>query len=190
MEAHPARKVLPGALRQRGCALLHQQCWLWGQDIKRGEGNLLLRRGFTRLRPPEGTHGSSQYSLSLEDGTQIRLWGFGLFFGGEAGIFVNRFDFTPRKARLAQCWQGIEEMTDLPRACLDDSLPTALRWIGGYEAWVLASLGVAHRRACLASWPERISTPTLLANAWYDLAVEVASCRFRGVNLARGIETE
>lgn len=180
LQGHPVRRFLPSTVRQRGCALLHQQCWLWGRDIKRDEGNLLLLHGFDRLRPPEGLSGSSQYNLRLGSGLQIRLWGFGLFFGGEEGIFVNRFDFTPREAQAAQCWQGIEAMTDLPRAGLGSSLPEALRWIGAYEAWVLQRLGTGYRRACLASWPAAVSTPALLPDAWLELAAEVTSCIGRG----------
>ena len=180
LERHPVRKFLPSPVRQRGCALLHQQCWLWGQDIKRAEGNLLLLHGFDRLRPPEGMSGSSQYSLRLGSGLQIRLWGFGLFFGGEEGIFLNRFDFTPREAQIGQCWQGIDAMTDLPRASLRSSLPEALRWIGAYEAWVLRSCGTGYRRACLASWPAAVSTPVQLAEAWLEFAAEVTSCLVRG----------
>jgi hypothetical protein len=57
--------ILPRELMNRGRTLLHQQCWLWGQDIRRAEGNLLLEYGFERKRPPEGANACSQYSLQL-----------------------------------------------------------------------------------------------------------------------------
>jgi hypothetical protein len=45
-------RYLPRALRQWGETMIHQQCWNWGQDIRRRRGNLLLEYGFSRYRIP------------------------------------------------------------------------------------------------------------------------------------------
>jgi len=168
------------ALQRRGMALLNQQCWLWGQDIKRAEGNLLLLHGFERLRAPAGQSGSSQYTLrvgvagenGLEEPLQVRLWGFGVYFGRERGIFVNRFEFMPRAAELADLWQG-REMTQLRRARDLALLPPALRWIASYEAWARDDFGVAYRRACLRDWEAAVGDPGSITVAWRELASDV-----------------
>jgi hypothetical protein len=65
--------VLPEPIRRRGAELLHLQCWLWGCDIRRAEGNLLLAYGFSRQRPPSGAAGSSAYLMALESGVCVVL---------------------------------------------------------------------------------------------------------------------
>ncbi len=167
------RQYLSNAIARRGKALLHQQCWLWGQDIKRLEGNLLLVHGFERLRPPDGLSGSSQYTLSLPGNQSVRLWGFGIYFGSESGIFLNRFEFIPREARMADLWQA-REMTGLPRAKSLALLTQILRWIGDYEAWVLRMLGAEYRKSCLCGFQGANTTrPDLIPAVWRELALLV-----------------
>jgi len=169
----PPRQYLSNAIARRGKALLHQQCWLWGQDIKRLEGNLLLVHGFERLRPPDGVSGSSQYTLALPGNQSIRLWGFGIYFGAESGVFLNRFEFIPREARMADLWQA-REMTGLPRAKSLTVLSQILRWIGDYEAWVLSTLGVEYRKSCLCGFQDGNATrPDQIPEAWRALALLV-----------------
>lgn len=94
------RFLLPQFIRQQGAALMHQQCWLWGQDVKRPQENVLLDYGFTRHRAPETecTRGCTGYELLLPDGRAIVLWGFGLFLGDRdlGGMYVKRYGFSPR----------------------------------------------------------------------------------------------
>jgi hypothetical protein len=56
--------------------LLHQQCWGWGCDIKRSDGNLLGRYGARRV-PPETRRRdcSTAYHVVCGDDTRIALWG-------------------------------------------------------------------------------------------------------------------
>ena len=167
------RQYLSNAIARRGKALLHQQCWLWGQDIKCVEGNLLLVHGFERLRPPNGLSGSSQYTLSLQGNQSVRLWGFGIYFGAESGIFLNRFEFIPREARMADLWQA-REMTGLPRAKSLTLLTQILRWIGDYEAWVLRTLGSEYRKSCLCGFQGGNATRAdQIPGAWRELALLV-----------------
>ncbi len=88
---------LPPRLKQRGAELMHFQCWLWGCDIRRPEGNLLLEYGFSRQRPPAGAAGSSAYLASRAPDTVIVLWGFGAFYGDPAqgGVYLKRYEFSP-----------------------------------------------------------------------------------------------
>jgi hypothetical protein len=166
------RSYLPSAIQRRGRQLLNQQCWLWGLDVKRADGNLLLLYGFERLRPPIGESGSSQYTLTLSGDLRVMLWGFGMYFGGKHGIYLNRFDFVPRSAEPAGQWQA-QAMTSLPR-CKDRALlPATLRWIGDYERWVASTAGLPYRRSCLQDWKISTVPAALLANAWHDLAREI-----------------
>ncbi|MBO0727411.1 MAG: hypothetical protein J2P52_17565 [Blastocatellia bacterium] len=53
----PARpRYLSRALRQWGEAMIHQ-CWNWGYDIRREEGNLLLEYGFAAPSHPRRVGG-------------------------------------------------------------------------------------------------------------------------------------
>jgi hypothetical protein len=149
--------------------MLNQQCWLWGQDVKREDGNLLLMYGFNRVRPPEGRSGSSQYSLALSDQTFVRLWGFGLYFGNETGLFINRFEFNPRYARYKYVWQASERST-LPRSYDFQAFAKALRWIGHYENWVIENFGIAYREHCLLHWKSRPCPAGEISKNWMRLA--------------------
>jgi hypothetical protein len=83
------RVYIPALVRRQGRILLNQQCWLWGQDVRRAEGNLLLDFGFERLRAPEEITGSSQYTLALGKNDFLRLWGFGLFMEASGEAFIS-----------------------------------------------------------------------------------------------------
>lgn len=91
------RVCIPTATRRYGRVLFNQQLWLWGQDIRRPEGNALLTYGFERIRPPEGLRAGNTYRLVQTDGTRIFLWGFGLVYHRAecGGVFMPRFAFTP-----------------------------------------------------------------------------------------------
>ena len=107
--ADTSRRVwmtLSGDYKKRGAALLHQQCWCWGFDVRRQVGNeranLLLELGFERVAAPDGVHGATTYRLRQNDGSTVTLWGFGFCFGDEAGgVFVSRFSFWPRLGKVA-----------------------------------------------------------------------------------------
>ncbi len=165
--------ALPARLQRIGRTLLHRQCWLWGQDIKRSEGNLLLDYGFERLRAPVGISGSTQYTLALNDGLRVRLWGFGMYFGEDEGIYLNRFEFTPRAARLTAAWQDADAMSALPRSHRIDLLAQTAYWIATYESWVTASVGLAWRRRALHSWKDSSAHPAKIASEWSNLAAEL-----------------
>ena len=164
-----------------GQELLHQQCWNWGRDIVRPEGNLLLEAGFLKCRPPDGEAGSSCYTLTLPDGDRLMLWGFGILYVSprEGGVYLNRYQFRP-------VWLP-EEAVDKP-IWKPDMIPTgyapppphipvdltvaAIRRIADYEDWVLARYGLGYRLLVLRQWkqPSRRLPPQTLPQAWRTLA--------------------
>ncbi len=102
----------------------------------------------------------------------MRLWGFGLFFGeADEGIYLNRFEFLPRLVRSGgNRWHGAGEFEGLEAAADVRLLVEAVRWIAGYERWVLGAYGVGYRRACLGGWSKRSIEPEHLPGAWEGLA--------------------
>ncbi len=156
----------PERLVSWGTRLLTQQCWNWGCDVRRPEGNLLLEAGFTRVRPPTGVTGNTLYALHPSPETQIILWSFGIFFGQAAsgGLLLNRFRFAPHSMDTPTLPLTIwtqEHLPPLHRPAAADRerlallLAGLLDWISAYESTVLAEQGVAYREACLAQWSRR-----------------------------------
>ncbi len=178
---------LPSEVRRQGTPLLNQQCWCWGCDIRRAEGNLLLAYGFTRQRPPAGQQGSSAYSLRLVNGQALVLWGFGLFYGHPAlgGLYLARSGFAPRllddPTPPAHAWSW--EQLAAAYAPRDVQawwrahrlLALAADWIAGYERWVVTTYGLAYRAACVAAWRKAALPATAMADAWRDLAQRCAA---------------
>ena len=152
--------ILPEPVRRHGAELLHLQCWLWGCDIRRAGGNLLLEYGFSRQRPPSGAFGSSAYLMALESGTHVVLWGFGAFYGNpaEGGVYLRRYEFTPvwtaplNAQRLPWLPDQIHP-ADIPpepetRQRMHRQFVALLEWIAQYEMWVRHTYGLAYRRRC------------------------------------------
>jgi hypothetical protein len=179
-------KGISAATRRLGQRLLHQQCWNWGRDILRPEGNLLLESGFSRQRPPEGELGSSRYELETDDGSILLLWGFGLYFGEpeRGGVYLNRYQFQPK-------WMPLESVRPLIwRADLvpDGQTPPApllpfeiaaraAGQIADYEDWVLSRCGLEYRRNVLREWKQAAKgvPPQTLPQSWRDLAADLAA---------------
>jgi hypothetical protein len=173
----------PEQLVSQGTKLLTQQCWYWGCDVRRPEGNLLLANGFTRTRLPAGVEGSTIYVLSPFAGAQLILWSFGIFFGceGAGGLFLNRFRFEPLVTDCAslapELWQ-IEQLPAFGRATaanrpqLATLLGSLLRRVIAYEHRVLAVQGLPYRETCLAQWSrQRLALPAAaLVPAWEQFA--------------------
>ncbi len=168
----------------RGAELLHQQCWCWGQDIRRPSGNLLLDYGFLRNRPPEGERGSSCYRLR-RDGVTVRLWGFGVCYSRPAcgGIYLNRYCFVPRwiadEGMLDSVWQDLQ-LDNLRRPETRRQirrsrrlLQSFMRWVAGYERWVEASQGPGYRPWTLREWTRTSIPAARMSLEWELLARHV-----------------
>lgn len=172
---------LPAEARRHGTALLNQQFWLWGHDIRRPEGNALLLHGFGQERPPEGLRGSTRYDLALDPDRVVVLWGFGLFYGDRAlgGVALGRFRLAPLFGDPDPP-RGVWETARLPRfgppVGADERrrtgalLVAALRWIAAYEAWAEDALDSSHRQRSLAAWRRPPCPRGETAVAWTRLA--------------------
>jgi hypothetical protein len=165
--------------------LMHQQCWLWGFDIRSVEGNLLLEFGFERTRPMVETTGSSRYALRL-DGWNLDLWGFGAVCRcGDMRLYINRYDVEPmlivdpkwpqastasppEQASLA----AVEPGTD-PYAGLCERAARFFLWIAGYEEWVLQRRGLGYRRESLRAWTHSAYLPDKMPELWQEAAAEM-----------------
>jgi len=175
-----------GVVARRAAPLLNQQCWCWGCDIRRPEGNLLLEYGFTRRRVPPGKLGSSAYTLELGDAAVV-LWGFGLFWGQRpfGGVFLPRIGFAPLLMDTAEPPSEAFELRQLSAAttansgqdwiCLCTLLDRALSWVAGYETWVCNTCGPDYRVACVGAWRKRVLPAADMPALWNELAVRFAS---------------
>lgn len=179
----PPAEVL-SAYWLRGAELMHQQCWCWGQDVKRAEGNLLLAYGFERSRPPADVSGSSRYLLD-RDGARLALWGFGAGFAVEGcgGIYVNRYCFVPRWmgefTHIETVWRA-EHLASLRRPFTRREirrsrrlLQSLMRWIASYERWTGETCGLAYRARTLAAWNRTVIPADRMADEWELLARHV-----------------
>lgn len=173
------RLYLPRAARHRARNALTQQCWCWGQDIRRPEGNALLQFGFAQHRPPENEGGASMYFLNT-DNCSVALWGFGLFFGREnEGVFLPRFCFEPRLCRTVSVpsWLPSQVQSRVPqtpreRIAARRLTSHALAWIESYETWALQTFGDEYRCRCLEVWSQPFVPPREALNYWPELARE------------------
>lgn len=183
-------RYLPRALRRWGEAMVHQQCWNWGQDVQRRQGNLLLEYGFTRHRIPdklaETTQGCTAYRIGLPKRASLILWAFGVFYGEPqcGGMFLARYRFLPKRLDVNDLPLPMWRLDQLPSRHTprgDEEwrmtitlLARALRWIGEYKRWVIEAHSLKYRRECLKRW-ERETIPAAQAvSDWERLA---AACQ-------------
>lgn len=189
MTQNPVEAVSPRHV-QRAICLLSQQCWCWGRDILRPEGNWLLEVGFERLEPPEKLKGrGSVYQLLLPDDRQLILRGFGVFFGqlGVGGVFLPRFEFIPRYTKLSKLdsppWttdhlptlQPLDQGNRSDCARLTHDL---VDWFAAYEASVIEWLGVAYRDKTLAEWNDGdnvVVAASEFSAAWRELKHQIGA---------------
>jgi hypothetical protein len=192
----PAAVCLPAAVRRHGSVLLNQQFWLWGQDIRRPEGNLLLGGGFERARPPGAAQGSRCYTLRLDGGRTVALWGFGLFYGDDdlGGLYLSRFRLLPLLSENADPPASVWAPNDLPPfaspASMDEwerarpLLVAALLWISAYESRTLELPGLTYRRRCLAGAPRPNRCPSDGPVRWRRLAVRCDATMRRALGMS------
>ena len=177
-----------GPRQRKGQELLHQQCWNWGRDIVRPEGNLLLEAGFLKRRPPKGEAGSSCYTLALPNGDSLMLWGFGLLYGTSqrGGVYLNRYEFRPVWLPSEMIQGPIWKPGMIPPGQAPSSLRipvdltvAAIRRVADYEEWALAHCGLEYRRAVLRQWkrPSGQLPPQTLPQAWRTLADAIDGLR-------------
>ncbi|MEZ4552793.1 MAG: hypothetical protein AB7L91_13235 [Dehalococcoidia bacterium] len=149
-----------------GSQLMDAQCWLWGQDIRHPDGNLLTRYGLHRGHWDTGEH--NRYYWHEVGRLAVLLWSGGLLLVDASGAIS-----LPRTGRLPHARPGARlggAFPD-PRAALQGPeeepapgrLAQAYRWLADYEAWV-ARHGSAHwREVCASRWDEAERTAARLA---------------------------
>ncbi len=172
----PQGWCFPRVVARFGERLFGQQLWCWGRDIQYPKGNLLIRYGFSRHRQ-RGADGSTCYRLDT-DQQHIALWGFGVWYGSRefGGIFLNRFNYTPRWGNFDSLALGIHWPEDLPplgrptnqhqwqrahRLCCQ-----MMAWIASYETWVRREVGLDYRRQCVATWLRPFVAAEQMPAAW------------------------
>jgi len=176
--------------RRHATDLFNQQCWCWGRDVLRAEGNWLIELGFQQLKPPPERKecSSSVYQLSLPGGRCVVLRGFGAFYGDRTlgGIFVTRDKFTPSYLLQSSLVNPPWAETDLPksqpvtRANRENYRHLTLGlidWIYQYETDVITRLGLPYREMTLFPWSgrKRTSFPAdQFAATWHGLAQSIA----------------
>ncbi len=188
--AEPGSGSLPRPLRRMASALLDQQLWYLGMDIRRDDGNAPLAFGFRRV-PSSDVRAATCYLLdgigapSL-DGVTLGVWGFGLCCActdGEATV-VRRFGFAPRRPAprgdLLPAWAPDDlgpivspvGRTQWTRCWV--LLSAACGALAEYEAWALARFGITYRHWCLAGRPKlvrrRMLAPHAVPDRWRALA--------------------
>ncbi|RYX85222.1 hypothetical protein EON83_06405 [bacterium] len=181
--------TLAGDFKKSGAALLHQQCWCFGFDIRRivnGErANLLLEMGFERTPPPNGKLGATMYQRRESSGELVTLWGFGMCFGDHnGGAFISRFAFWPRIGPSAapeaafspthlDAFRAPRRLEECQAAL--DYFGRALHWLAEYEREVAQLAGDSHRNEALRAWHHTVSKSNQTANRWDELALQ--SCQ-------------
>lgn len=171
----------PNSIRKLGVDLLNQQMWLFGCDIRRREGNLLLKYGFEKFCPPVNIKGSTCYCKYLGKPEWLMLWGFGLYLQNEneIGLFLKRYEFTPRLMKFPSRVWNIEQMpcSHIPQ-CVDECekskslMSKACAWMAEYETWVLQNAGPAYRKKCLDGWSlKMVCEPQEISSTWNQIAI-------------------
>lgn len=156
---------LPAEVSRCGAALLNQQMWCWGCDVRRAEGNLLVTYGAAKRPSPDPRYHSA-YSFCLSEGAVLNLWGWGVWIAheGYGSLLLSRARFracyTAQVHLLPNAWRAY----DLPctgaahhageQQAAYHLLAEAMRWISGYEDWLAAQMAPDYREQVIASWPE------------------------------------
>ena len=160
---------------------MEQQLWCWGRDVEFSDGNLLMDFGFERHRDQGIVERSTCYRLD-NDELHVCMWGFGLFFGRRelGGIYIHRFDFSPKWAPIESLALAIHWPAELPvfvRPSGQDQwrrarilLKALTHWIACYETWVRDTVGVAYRRDCVETWLRPFVRADRMSLAWRFLS--------------------
>lgn len=169
--------------------LCDQQFWLFGRDINRPGGNLLIEAGFERRRFGSGR--PTQYVFECPE-CSISLWGFGLHWichERDQALFTSR-DGEFLKAGASNLLAVRDPWTVERRLRLGEEADSLLaaevsRWFAEYEAWVLDAAGPDHRVAALEDW-DSCCEPCQVAAAWTALSAGFRAARHsaRGAALA------
>jgi hypothetical protein len=169
--------MLSAGLAAWGEDLLHHQCWAWGADVRRPEGNLLVQCGFERA----AAGAARRYTLRRRDRLVV-LWPFGMVYSASSrahapAIYVGRYNFDPRcitTESALSAWSSIQfddiaaDEVSKPRAL--EFLLGTVRWIESYERWVGHVAGPAYRDRTLLTWKSSTLCGYELLHGWKCLS--------------------
>lgn len=178
---------------QRIAALLDQQMWCWGCDVRRTQGNLLLAYGAEK-RPSPAARYHSAYTFVADHHAVLNLWGWGIWFAHTpwGSLFISRSRCRVRYGseviRIPDAWceHDLPTMTgvrdDIEAAYAADLLAAILNWIGGYERWLCSQVEPDYRERILQQWPQRTrykgGIPAVEMSAhWFELAAKITKER-------------
>ena len=167
--------------------LVAQQFWLFGCDIRRPEGNLLLAYGFDRRKaPPDTRITASRYSLPFGNGNAIILWGFGVMWSEpEIGdLYLSRHRFLPLIREHGtipdDLWdpgdfEGFRRPVERRDLLHCQALVTDMaRWMADYENFVLEAAGRTYRNQTIRAWKKPFGTASDLSGHWRQCARDLA----------------
>ncbi|NJL53789.1 hypothetical protein HC928_00690 [bacterium] len=157
---------IPAKIQRNAAALLDQQMWCWGCDVRRTQGNLLLAYGAEK-RPAPNARYHSAYTFQLDNDAVLDLWGWGIWFTHKhwGSLFVSRsrcrMRYSSEFIPIPDAWQardlppmtGVRDDTEAGYAA--DLLATTLNWIGSYEGWLGSQVEPDYRERVLMAWPQR-----------------------------------
>jgi hypothetical protein len=183
--AMPLSHNSPAVDRHLLAELLDQQMWFFGRDIQHPDGNLLLRFGFDRSRPPVAVSGTSRYIIATHAGVLV-LWGWGAVWrdADPLALLMRRHGPGPRlisaRSPLDDVWAhtalaGTPARSDADRARLDALLTDFAGWVSEYEQWARATCGEPWRQECAALRPRHVQRKQVIAadryvQSWQQLA--------------------
>lgn len=181
-------------------ALFQQQMWLWGQDIRAPQGNLLKAYGFdyrsgkdAELKSKVRGHHSSCYCYDCAKQNtdfEMRLWSFGMaLISQDIRVFTERHRLR-WQVLSAELPRDFSQLKALPatkplRHVLSETqrqrFQRVLRqWcvvLAEYEDWVIQTQGLAWRAQTLASRPGSVRRKALrsgpVATQWRALAEQL-----------------
>lgn len=170
--------------------LLDQQLWFFGRDIQHPEGNLLLRFGFARERPPVAVSGTSRYRIITPTGS-LTLWGWGALWRDDQplSLLMRRHGPRPRLVPAAASLDHVWAHTAFAdaRAAIGDDLARLgllladfASWVHAYERWVRETYSESWRRECAALRPRHVRRKQVVAgeryvHSWQQMARTVAA---------------
>lgn len=173
----------PATYRKKVKPLLHQQMWLFGQDIVYPHGNLLYRYQFSHTRAAE--RGSSMYVRQV-GAQQVVLWGWGVWFGQAdlGAIFVNRYKAKPQYTPVSILSDAVHQEASLPLRThrvnsvadtqnIRELWVNLLSWLAEYEAWIVSETSKKWRQAAVRAFQHAVTKPEsadTLSTQWQTLA--------------------
>ena len=170
--------------------LINLQMWCFGCDIGKAPGNILTEFGFSRTRPPAGTHGSTHYAMACDSRYSLHLWGFGMVIADATmALYLKRFQRAPHIFEGRFDTSNIFKPHDLPswyepRTTIQKQMARRLlhrlcKQVFGYENYLVRRELSSYRRACVATAPRNAGINGMKEprEAWSLLVEEVGSVR-------------